>query len=1623
MTARAPAHRPRSVTVDPAPTLAADPAVEQALRVPSIPSVVARGGEPLDPDTRAAMGSRLGHDFARVRVHRDDAAAESARALGADAYTIGSHVVFGAGRYAPETADGTRLLAHELAHTIQQGESTPEPHALAAAGSAVERSAEQAADTVAAGGSYSGPLGTSAGGVVARQAAAATEIPAASEPVIAGTGAEQEDERALARRLRHLDPVTRAMILARIRGRRAAQRGEEGASPAEAREGERATAEEAAPEGQRQPAGSETRRAEAERAAAGSRAAGAGAAATAGVDVRAAHTATDRAQVPTEAAQARAMPDARAQATGATATRSAEDRTEVAERTEEVRADAAEGATGRGATRRTEAAQRGARDAAAMTEGEGADEEAEDSENPIAAMAAAAVAREEEAAPAGEPAMETAPGAEAEAEPAAAPTDEAAGTVAEEGFAGGEAAFAEDTYDAESARAEVAELARALLVSGRAAERRVRRGAESSRQLLGRRAEEVGARLASVHQGAVATTRAAFQAQRETARAAATRMNDTIDAQLSVRLSELDGERDTGVRGIEDVFTGYRDDVNDVVQNAIAGAEQVRIDERERLRTASDAAATTARNAGYAQRAQHPDTGRGRAQAQAAWGVATETAREIEEQQQESLGAIDELLEEPQESFRADGERALEGFDEGLPELREAMRSYATETAPLLRGTAEAAYANDNGIAAQVVEALTIGEAQAIERLGAIRARATEELQSGVSAGNAQIAAAERSALRRIRTHVRDAHDALLAEETPDVEAAREIVSQMEEFAGGAAEETAETMRTTARGIGTLFTRMATVAEESYRGAEEVFAGELREAERATDAGLAEVQQACEREWLATFDELRTAYTDTQADVRAQLQPGIDELRTGFDATLQQLRTEVAAKVGEAMTKYDEAIQELPGKMEEAADDAGWDYDHEILAWLRDAAALIAGIIVGILAIIALVVVVILAAKLIIAGLVAAGLSAAVATWIVVIAGLVALGYGLVTAYLNRRAQGQGYAQAIFGAIADNVGITDIARGISDENLSPFERGRAIGGGIATLATTIVPFARARGLTRVRGAIDRRIPAGLRSAFQGLRHGGRSLVRSMRQGAAQRFPRATARLRPVAERGRRVWQAIENPNQGVVGRWMRGQIQQRTGRGAGLELRGYRPQPSQRSMTRAEYRAQQRAERLQRPEGLASRGRRPAAGTRTTTREQYRARQRTERLQRREAVRSALEGPAANEPVPRGGPGAPGARGERGGQVIEFPTSEARARPGSARGGRDADVISIESRRAGPGRGAERAADEAAEAMPEVTQAVAQEPMRLAAGAERSGAGGIGGMAPESPVAATRVGPGGRGGNVTQLQPSRSAGTTSPRTTGGATRTDGGGGSRPPGGTRITRSNLEAHLRAELRRRGLDPDDFLTTENRARLRTIDDPAEAARRFLAQLDDELANLRMRGEMQELVADEAGVPTPRGPARRGYSAKYRSAAGEQLGHEGVEVLARRRRIRLREMGDDPLRPRGHGIDNVGDGPGGELVLFEAKGPHARIRTGRRGGRQGSPQWVADMMAEYARVNHPLAYEIRQAAVAGKLRVQIVRGSVGPNGRVVATPVGRTRAYTWDEIKPFWDQARLRLEPPPR
>ena len=164
--------------------------------------VVGSAGQPLDTDTRADMEARLGHDFGDVRVHHDSSAHDSAVAVNANAYTVGSHVVFQRDRYDPASTEGRTTLAHELTHVVQQ-RSGPVEGAPAAGGIRVsdpgdryEReaaaTAERAIAAPAPETAAAAPVAAGGPSAVQRAAAAGPEAMAAGAAV-AGLPPVQRD--------------------------------------------------------------------------------------------------------------------------------------------------------------------------------------------------------------------------------------------------------------------------------------------------------------------------------------------------------------------------------------------------------------------------------------------------------------------------------------------------------------------------------------------------------------------------------------------------------------------------------------------------------------------------------------------------------------------------------------------------------------------------------------------------------------------------------------------------------------------------------------------------------------------------------------------------------------------------------------------------------------------------------------------------------------------------------------------------------------------------------------------------------------------------------------------------------------------------------------------------------------------------------------------------------------------------------------------------------------------------------------------------------------------------------------------------------------------------------------
>jgi outer membrane protein OmpA-like peptidoglycan-associated protein len=156
---------------------------------PIVYDVLRSPGQPLDGATRAFMEPRFGHDFSKIRVHTDSRAAESARAVNAFAYSVGSDVVFGAGRHEPATPAGRELLAHELTHVVQQ-RATSESSSLRVG--SVSDPCEREAERVAAGAVSGGALSSVQQGSGLIQRLADASAPASDTDSTAGSQSQNQ---------------------------------------------------------------------------------------------------------------------------------------------------------------------------------------------------------------------------------------------------------------------------------------------------------------------------------------------------------------------------------------------------------------------------------------------------------------------------------------------------------------------------------------------------------------------------------------------------------------------------------------------------------------------------------------------------------------------------------------------------------------------------------------------------------------------------------------------------------------------------------------------------------------------------------------------------------------------------------------------------------------------------------------------------------------------------------------------------------------------------------------------------------------------------------------------------------------------------------------------------------------------------------------------------------------------------------------------------------------------------------------------------------------------------------------------------------------------------------------
>jgi hypothetical protein len=1020
------------------------------------------GGSPLPSASHRFYEPHFGDGIGHVRIHTDPEAAQSAQALNARAFTCGSHIYFGAGEYQPETRAGRHLLTHEIVHTVQQ------------------RGGTRGADVLARQPAPPAPASVSSPSVEA--IAGEVETILQSDP---------EDSAGQARaRLRALDPMTRTVVVARVRSRvplasrdRLSRLLEEtgpqrtsaaGASPA-ARGPETPTGRTPG-----RPTGRPTPTPPSVPAPPAS-------AVTSGLPTPPSPTAAPEAAPPSETPSPQSMASA-GEATGAQQEAAATGDT-IADATASSETDATQGADTASAEGEETAAETGG-------------------DLPNLSERVAPVPEEESVTPlqASEP--------------------RADGTIPEE------------TSGPEPTPADVGALVAQINEAAAASGQQIGERTTVAQSALAARAAALRSLVSTQVAARVTALRAAFSDKRSHLDASVTAAHGQIETQLTARLAEVDTKGTQARERFETLFTDHRTHIDTTVSDNITAAETLRTRYATQLHERTQTQAATARRRGASQAASYPNSERGRIQAQAAEGVAEQTAAEMEAREPEAVSAIEEVVAEVPAAFEQQGQEALTGFDDGLPDLLAGVDEQVGNAQNNLNTQAQQASSELETQATTLRTQLATMESAAIAQAEAVGPQILAQIDGALAAGRSQLGTASRTVTTRIREVVDQAIGVLSGAEAPEAEASQQFTDEILTFITDATESAGNVLTETGTELTGEFDRVPPALSRGLTGIATQTQTSLDSFSSSADTGISDFVTGVDTSFGDGITQLQSGFDEAATEVQTRLDGGVDELRSRFQATLDESEGKISESVTEGTAKNDEALGELGPQMREAASDAAWDYDHPVLSTLRDIGAFIAGALVAILAVIVLVVIVIVAFKAIVAGLVFLGLSLAAAKLVVLVAGLALLAYGLYSAYSARRERGQGVLASLGGAVLDLTGITQIVNSITTPNLSPYERGKMFGEGAATLASFFV--LRGNRMNRLNAAIDSKLPNAITNPTRGgLWRGlasrfGNSSGGGFLNNMAGRFGGGTGTTSPPAAPGARPAAPVETPARPTV---------------------------------------------------------------------------------------------------------------------------------------------------------------------------------------------------------------------------------------------------------------------------------------------------------------------------------------------------------------------------------------------------------------------------------------------------------------------------------------------------------
>ena len=968
-------------------------------------------GRQLPTEQRAFYEQRLGHDFSTVRIHAGPAAAEAASSVRAQAFTHGQSIYFGQHRYQPDSTAGQRLIAHELAHTVQQ-----RPNVIA-------RRALDGADAIDA--------------PISRPRSVDDEPSqppdAVADQVDAGMRHDSSDASGQAgQRMAQASPAARRKAVAVLQGRLAGEQGPDErqklptlkAAASGANSEARSPSDAGATRPEDRPRQDRVGTPEA-------RATSAGAA---------------NARPPTIATSAAAAPTAPAPAPSVTPT---------AEAGPKIEAKAPPSARG---------------DAAGQPSGAQA--------APSATSTLQSSPHGEASGGAGGPAAQPSGGdaplrlADLFEQPSQSATADGAAQGAETGrMAGGTAEISIGAPLQDDAATETQPPSEDTAAQMEALAADLETTLAATRETLKARSAAAGARVRQQAGAARAGIRAQISRaikQIQTDQASllselSTKVGDThklIDSSLATRKREATDAGTTSQTTIKGIFKGHRDSVDDTVKTKTKAAETLRDNKAELVKQRNKDDMKAAYAMARAKSHQYPNTNRGAYIGNAVYDVAEATVNKMREQEPEIVQAIKDNTEPLPQYFKEQGAQALDGFDVNLPKILASVDDGVKGAQGDQDKRAAEAHAQLNTVAGQSKADIASLGLQAIAQAAAFGPQLEAKLDAELWRVLKAIKDAPDEMMRRISPPVEEAIGLFRGDGDADVDAAKALTGGLKGFVDDSAAGSGDAMEHAAEASVARFTAL-------HSGAGQAMHAQVQKTKKVFDGARSGITTTTGN-LHSNFDgavagsvtTLKQALTKTETSIRDQLSPVVSQLGGSFDTTLRDAEGKIDTRIAEGLGKNKEALAETRDKMNEAASEAAFEYDHPIRSAIGKGLAFVAGLVVGILAVLAVV-----AIFLLIGWAIAAVLGVSMLTaGLIMLAGMAAFAIGF--SFGARLAAGQGVGEAFLGAVGDfgrsvpgmlydMTGIPKLRKAFSDDPMTPYERGKMLGEGATELVLAI----------------------------------------------------------------------------------------------------------------------------------------------------------------------------------------------------------------------------------------------------------------------------------------------------------------------------------------------------------------------------------------------------------------------------------------------------------------------------------------------------------------------------------------------------------------------------------------